>query len=326
MTKKLPINKPEIIDDDFFEGDGSIEDALDNAINQINDVKNVKKSDLVMRASKNRQEKNEIKKEIGIRRAKQSKFPRSHSFLSEPISERAVHFVLNNHRSEAYKDGADLCPRILMGIPAYNKPSKKNAFEHLIDAQEKLRESRDGKYPNWIIISTDSSMITDRNLITRLEELKPTTHLASAYGFESVRMNGRWFDISDTDQNHLRGCYMQGAMASTDWDFVVGSGFKDSPRWRILIAHGPFIAVRGETFMDIDFKYMADRCQKGFYHFMADISMECLKRKLNVAQVKANCMQFDNMTNYRGQAEFENDQSAFTSKWQELLPNSIYKT
>lgn len=338
MEKTLPKNLPkkkaavpqtESLDDDFFDGEINIEEALDNVINQANATKTAKKSDLMLKASKNRQEKNEVKKELGIRRAKQSKFPnRAHAFLSEPISDRAVHFVLNNHRSEAYKDGADLCPRILMGIPAYNKPSKKNAFEHLIDAQEKIRDGRSNgeAYPKWIIISTDSSMITDRNLITRLEELRPTTHVASAYGFENIRMNGRWFDINDTDQNNLRGCYIQGNMTNTDWDFVIGSGFKDSPRWRVLIAHGPFIAVRGETFMDIDFSYMAERSQKGFYHFMADISMECLKRNLMVAQIKTTCIQYDNMTNYRGEPEFENDQSVFTSKWQENLPNSIYRT
>ena len=329
VSKAKPVvTKAGAIDDDFFEGDGFIEEALDNAINDLNASKIAKKSDLIARASKKRQEKNEIKKDIGIRRGKASKFPnRSHSFLSEPISDRAVHFILNQHRSEAYKDGVDLCPRILMGIPAYNKPSKKNAFEHLIDCQEKLKEARGdvGKYPDWIIISTDTSMITDRNLITRLEELRPTTHAAASYGFESVRMNGRWFDVVESDQNNLRGCYIQGSMTSTEWDFIIGNGFKDSARWRILIAHGPFIAVRGDTFMDMDFSYMADRCQKGFYHFMADISMECMKRQLMVAQIKTNCIQFDNMTNYRGEDEFEQDQSAFTSKWQESLPSSIYK-
>lgn len=314
------------IEDDFFEGDGVIGDALDEIINHTNDVKNAKQSDLMERASKNRKELNESKKELGIRRGKQSKFPnRSHNFLAEPSADRAVHFILNHHRSEAYKDGADLCPRILMGIPAYNKPSKKNAFEHLIDVQEKLREGREGlSYPKWIIISNDTSMITDRNLITRLEELKPTTHAAASYGFESIRLNGRWFDISEKDQVNLRGCYTQGSMNSTDWDFIIGSQFKESPRWRILIAHGPFIAVRGDTFMDIDFTYMAQHSKKGFYHYMAHISMECMMRKLMIAQVKTNAMQFDNMTNHRGQSEFENDQSVFTSKWQDVLPASFH--
>ncbi len=312
--------------EDFFDGDGVIGDALDSVINEIDDVKNKKKNELMLRASKKRQEVNESKKELGIRRGKPSKFPnRSHNFLSDASADRAVHFVLNQHRSEVYKDGADLCPRILMGIPAFNNASKNNAFEHLIDVQEKLREGRKGNsYPRWIIISNDTSMISDRNLITRLEELKSTTHVASAYGFESVRLNGRWFDITEKDQSNLRGCYTQGNMDNTDWDFIVGTQFKDSPRWRILIAHGPFIAVRGDTFMDMDFKYMAEKSKKGFYHYMAHISMECMERGLAAAQIKTSAIQFDNMTKYKGESEFENDQLLFTSKWQERLPASIY--
>lgn len=328
---------PEQIDDDFFEGDGvigsgdaefDIESAMESAIVTADEEKTERVTKMKVKATKKRQEKNSIKKELGMRPGKQSQFPtRSHTFLSEPISDRAIHVILNQNRSEIYKDGADVCPRIMMGIPAYNKPSKKNAFEHLINLQEKIREARGENpknAPKWIIISTDTSMVMDRNIITRLEELRPTTHAAGAYGFEQIRSSGRWYQVEAADQTNLRGCYIQGSMESTDWDFIVGSKFKESPKYRVMIVHGPFIAIRGETFMTIDFKEMADNCSQGFYHYMADISMECYKRGLLCAQIKTTCMQFDNLTSHINEEEFQQDQAYFTSKWQSSLPASIY--
>ena len=319
---------PQEIDGEMFEGDGLIGDALDTAIQEVEEEKQTKKATLKTKAAKKRQTKNQAKKEMGIRGGKQSKYPtRSHSFLGEAISDRAIHVVLNQSRSEVYKDGADVCPRIMMGIPAYNKPSKKNAFEHLIALQEKIKDARGENpknAPKWIIISNDSSMIMDRNIITRLEELRPTTHAAGAYGFESIRASGRWYQVDASDQSGLRGCYLQGNMDSVDWDFIVGSKFRESPRYRIQIVHGPFIAIRGETFMTIDFTDMAENTKKGFYHYMADISMECYKRGLMCAQIKTACMQFDNITMNLNDADVQHDQSYFTSRWQSELPASIY--
>lgn len=319
---------PEQIDDDFFEGDGVIGAAFDDAMEEAEAEKEAKVTAMKEKASKKRKVVNKTKKDMGIRKGKQSKFnTRSHKFLAEAVSDRAIHVVLNQSQSDIYKDGVDLCPRIMMGIPGFGKPSKKSAFIHLATLQEKIKDARGenpANAPKWIIITNDTSMLNDRNLITRLEALKPTTHAASAYGFQEIRASGRWYDIEGLPSYNLRGCYIQGSMTDINWDFIVGAEFKEQPRRRVMIAHGPFIAVRGETFMQIDFTDMADNCKGGFYHYMADISMECASRGLMVAQIKSSCTQFDNVTAHLTEDDFLNDQSYFTSKWQSMLPRSIF--
>jgi len=247
--------------------------------------------------------------------------------LGEPMSDAGIHILLNSEYTEIYADGADFAPRIFLPRPGYGNKSKKNAFQHLVTIQEKIRENRGDNpkdAPEWIIISNDTSMIMDRNLLVRLKELIPTTHVAAPYGFETIRSNGRWYEIRESDQNNIRGCYIQGSKESTDWDFVIGSDFNKSPRWRVVIGHGPFIAVRGETFMNIDFSYMAENSIYGFCHYMADISLEVHKMGYKIAQIKASCMQFDTIREHRGEDTFEHDQSVFTTKWQSSLPASIY--
>jgi len=320
---------PEDLGDDFFEGDGVIGDALDGAIEQKADVIATKKKAVKKKAQAKRKKVNKVKKGLGIRPSKQSKFPtRSNSFLKDPTSDRAIHAVLNHKKTEIYKDGADICPRILMGIPAYGKTCKKNAFEHLITIQEKIKSYRGdnpANAPRWIILSNDTSMIMDRNLLGRLEELKETTHAAAGYGFERIRASGKWYQIdAETEQSQLRGCYIQADVNDTSWDFIVGSKFKTSPRFRILIAHGPFIAVRGETFMQMNFTNMAEHVKGGFFHYMAEISMQCMKRGLMVAQVKTVSAQFENINDFKADPDFQIDQSYFASKWQSILPASIY--
>lgn len=312
----------------YFEGDGVIGTAFDNAIKDADTEKKVKVTVMKKKASKKRKTINKTKKDLGIRPSKQSKFnTRSHAFLGEAVSDRAIHVVMNQHRSEIYKDGVDICPRILMGIPGYGHASKKNAFEHLITVQEKIKTARGenpASAPKWIIISNDSSMLNDRNLITRLEELNPTTHIAGSYGFQEIRSNGKWYDVEGFPVHDFRGCYIQGSLDNINWDFIVGHEFKTKPKNRVLIIHGPFIAVRGETFMQLDFTEMAENSVGGFYQYMADISMQCMSRGLAAAQIKSSCMQFDNVTNHRTDEDMLNDQSCFTSKWQSMLPRSIF--
>lgn len=324
IDKSLP---PENLGDDFFEGDGLIDTALDEAIEEKNSAEEQKITEMKERAAKKRKEKNQAKKELGIRKPKQSKFAtQKHSFLGEPMSDAGVHILLNAEYTEIYADGADFAPRIFLPRPAYGNKSKKNAFNHLITVQEKIRENRGPKpedAPEWIIISNDTSMIMDRNLLSRLKELLPTTHVAAPYGFQSIRSNGRWYEIRETDQNNIRGCYIQGNKETNEWDFVIGSDYKKSPRWRVVIGHGPFIAIRGETFMKIDFSYMADNSRYGFHHYMADISLEVHKMKLKIAQIKSPCMQYDTIREHRQEDDFQHDQSVFTTKWQNHLPASI---
>jgi len=209
--------------DDIFDGEDFIGNALDAAGEEsdINDKKT--KEALKKKASKKRQETNKIKKKAGIRPPKQSKHAtRSHDFLKEE-SVKALHVVLNKNQTKIYMDGADICHRILMGIPAFNKPCKKNAFNHLITIQEKIQKARGTTTQplDWVIISNDTSMIMDRNLLTRLNELKENTHIAGAYGFERVRSSGKWYQLENAEeQTSLRGCYIQANMStSSPWSF-----------------------------------------------------------------------------------------------------------
>lgn len=236
MTKKKQIEiVNETTDIDAFDdidisimddSEDTIDKAFDTAIKGIENVKNQKNKALKDKVSKKRQEVEATKKELGIRTPKQSKFPtQSDDFLSKPISDRAIHVILNQHMSKIYLDGVDIAPRILMGIPAFNKQCKKNAFEHLVRVQEKIREYRGNdpkSAPKWIIISNDSSMLHDRNLISRLEELKDTTHVAAPYGFSQIRASGRWFNLDPSDV--YRGCYAQGNMNNIEWGYINGIG------------------------------------------------------------------------------------------------------
>lgn len=310
---------------DIFSDDSFIGNALEDANKEAIKEEAKRQKALKTKASKGRKEKNKIKKEMGIRRGKQSKFPtRSHDFLGEKQSDRAIHIVLNNQMTEVYKDGADICPRILMGIPAFGKKCTKSAFEHLITVQEKIKLVRGDdpkKAPEWIIINNDTSMIMDRNLLSRLEELKSNTQVVGAYGFEQIRASGKWYQLDNPkEQLTLRGCYIQSNMDNNNWDFIVGNQFKNSDKYRVLIVHGPFIAVRGELFMQIDFTDMVDNYKGGFFHYMAEISMECYKRKLMIGQIKTVSAQFENINKMKEDPDFQHDQSYFASKWQPYLP------
>ena len=309
-------------DNDLLDIDGALSDAM----NQSDSEKDQKIQALADKASKKRMEVREIKKEIGIKApVKISQFPtRSHAFLGEKVSDRGVHFILNQLETEIYKDGADVAPRILMGIPAYGKSCKKSAFEHLMNAQEKLRDARGEdptNAPKWIIITNDSSMITDRNLLTRLDDLLPNTKVAAPFGFNQIRASGKWYAMEKGDIT--RGSYQQCNLENTNWNFIVGQGFTEKPKYRTVIAGGPFIAVRGELFLQIDFKYMKDHSELGYYHYMADISLECEKRGFMVAQINSSAIQFDELKKHINDREVQVDQSCFTSKWQSMLPKSF---
>lgn len=310
----------DFLSDDSLDIGGALQEAQDQAENQ----ELAKKTAMKAKASKKRKATNKAKKDAGIRPPKQSKYPtRSHTFLTEATSDRAIHAVLNHKMTNIYKDGADIAPRILMGIPGFGKECKKNAFEHLVTLQNKIRESRGDnptKAPQWIILSNDTSMIMDRNMLSRLEELKPSTVVAGAYGFEIVRASGVWYNPAQNEQEFLRGCYVQSNMENTEWDFIVGHEFKRYTKAKTVLIHGPFIAVRGEVFMTIDFSDMASNMKGGFFHYMAHISMECHKRNQIAAQIKTVSAQFEKIGDMADDEMFEYDQSLFTSTWQDQLP------
>jgi len=314
---------PEIIDDFEYEGDGTIGTILGEAIQEKKDLKAEKYNKQKADGNKKRDEEYHFNRSIGIRPPKQSKYSATGASLSSPTSDRSVWIVLNKDRTVIYKDSADVSPRFMMGIPAYGKQCIRNAYEHLINFQNKLKETRDSNPPKWVIISTDTAMLMDRNLITRLEELRPTTAVAGAYGFQQIRQHGKWYQLTQADMQLLRGCYIQGNMDNIEWDFILGEKFRDSSRYQILIVHGPFIAVRGELFKELNFEYLAKNSKEGYWHYMADISMECHKRNLMCATIKTNCMQFDKLSNHEKDEDFIHDQALFTSKWQDYLPASI---
>ncbi len=112
-------------------------------------------------------------------------------------------------------------------------------------------------------------------------------------------------------------------MDNIDWYFVVGHEFKQKPRYRIVIAHGPFVAIRGPLFMTIDFSEQADKYESGFFHYMAELSMECYTRSIPIASVKTTAFQFDSLSSVKGSEQFEKDQLLFTSRWQKKLPAAI---
>lgn len=305
------------------ETDIDIESSLNEVLDQKNKTKDDKYLDMVDRAAKKRKGLYEAKKKAGIRPGKQSKYPtRSDEYLKPGLT--SLHVVLYNKESEVYKDGADFAPRMIIGTPAYGKTCKLNAYERLIKAQEKIRETigdKNSDYPNWVIISNDSSMIMDRNILSRLAELKEQTHCVGAYGFESIRADGKWFSFDN--QEEVRGAYIQGDMNTNNWDHVVGFQFKNQTRFKIVLVHGPFIAIRGMTFMKLDFKEMAKKSKWAFHHYMAHISLECVDRGYVVGTIKTVAMQFDKIQTYFNDPNFIHDQGVFVEKWRKVLPMSI---
>lgn len=315
-------SESELDESDEEETDIDINSSLTEALDTNKKIKDSKYLEMVDRAAKKRKDLNDTKKKAGIRPGKQSKFPtRSDDFLKPGL--KSLHVVMYTKESEIYKDGADFAPRMIIGTPAYGKKCKLNAYERLIKAQEKIKETigdKNSDYPNWVIISSDSSMIMDRNILSRLGELKEQTHCAGAYGFENIGASGKWYN--NDNQEEVRGAYIQGDMKSNVWDHIVGYQFKNSIKYKITVVHGPFIAVRGVTFMKINFHEMAKKYKYGFNHYMADISLECVDRGFFVATIKTVAMQFDKIQNYFQDKDFEHDQALFTSKWQKLLPIS----
>ncbi len=281
------------------------------------------------RAAKKRKEVNIVKKESGIKNIKQSKFPtRSNTYLKPGL--RAIHLVMHDgihyydNEDYPYKHGADFTYRAIEGARHWGKECKKNAFEHLVSLQNNIRENI-GKnsldYPRWILISLSTSVLMDKDILDRLDELKEHTHCAGAYGFLTINDKGRFFE--QNVQENTRGCYVQGDLTSTKWDYIVGHKFRDADKYRTICVHGPFIAIRGNTFMNIDFSHMARKTKFGFFHFMADISMECATRGYMVASIKTLCQQYDKINNYFNTPEFKIDQEVFFSKWKSKFPISI---
>lgn len=303
--------------DDEFDIEGSIKEAAGMRLLSKESKLKARKEIVKEKRMENYYEK----KSEGIRPGKQSSYPtRGDAYLNSNL--KALHIVMHN-QCEIYKHGADVCHRMVVGAPHYGKPCVKNAFQLLMDVQDKLREkigNSQKDYPKWIIISSGSSTIEDKDLLSRLDDLKDTTHCVGPFGFESIKPNGRFFEPIP---EHTRGYYAQGDINSISWDFVIGNGFKNSDKYRIVCVYGPFIAIRGSTFMSMDFSLMAEKCESGFQHFMVDISLECLKRGHVIGTIKTMSKQYDHIRNYIDTPEFKTDQAFFYEKWKSFFPVSL---
>jgi hypothetical protein len=245
---------------------------------------------------------------------------RTYDYLSMDLP--AVHFVLNRVESSYYYEAPRIAPTKLIGIPAFGNPCTKNAFEHFMWIQNKIREYR-GKdpknAPDWILISQSTSMLSDLGLIKRLSALQPETCLAGAFGFNQVRADGKWWNIGSGDVT--RGNYVQANIETLEWDYVRGKDFHESDRYRTLIIHGPFIAVRGSFFMQLDFTACARGYQGGgYWHMMAELSMMCAGLGKKAATLKTHSMQYDSMKPHIDTDTFKNDHKFFVEKWIDYLP------
>ena len=323
---------PETIDGTQYEGNGVIPESDDLDIGEAIEIEldNKKK---IKDANKEKARANEAKKkaerkELMIRQPKRGSVLNANgNWLFNAI--RGLRVILRDSNSVVYQDELETYPHRLMGHPAYGKECLRNAFEHLHNLQTSLLEGR-GKNPEdaipWLIISNTTSYIADHNIATKLEALKPSTGIACAYGVEFIRPSGRWYDVLPADQPRIRGHYYQCNTENTDEDVVIGHEYKKSQRYRVLIADGPFIAIRGALFNQINFKEAAKSYEGGFYHYMADLSMEAYARGFATAAIHTIGVQFVDPHTLIGTEAFEKDQKVFTARWQKQFPASITTT
>jgi hypothetical protein len=309
------------VDDDI------VFDAISSALRSDDEISAEKEKERKLKQKKakakyiaDKKIRRDVQRDYGMRYAKESKHPVVWNVINEG-NYKMFHLVMQFHYTEIYKDGADICPRIVLGQKHYNKKSNKNAFIRLQEAQTRMRDLVKGEdRPEWIVISNDTSMITDRNLLARLNTMKSTTGAVGPYGFTSIRQSGKFFSVESAE--HVRGAFAQCSMDGLDWSYLVGKDFSKASKFRAMVLYGPFIAVRYDLFMDIDFTYMAENAKKGNFHYMADISMEVNKRKQLVGVISTQCQQYDRISNYFDDKSFIDDQMVFITKWQEHLPLS----
>ena len=276
-----------------------------------------KRKELKAKTVKNEKKTKAALKKAKVRTPKVAKHP---GVLYQAVIEgyKCINLVISHKDTHIYHDGADFCPKIRLGHKAYGKKCTQNAFERLTKVQDVMREHvPSGGEPEWLIIQNDTSVINDRNLLARLSTMMPHTHAVGAYGFTDIRSSGKWYKADNPE--HVRGSFTQCNMDSLDWHYMVGHGFKDNDRYKVSAIYGPFIAVRYETFMDIDFTFMTENSKDGFFHYMVDICLEVQKRGKYCASLATQAQQYDRISNYFDDPNFIDDHSVFITKWQETL-------
>jgi hypothetical protein len=329
------IDKLDEVLDTLYEGTESVDSVDDNMVfsaienalktpEELSDQKEAERKEKLQIAKKKYTEdkkiRREVQREYGIRYPKESRHPVVWNVVNDG-NYKMFHFVMQFNYTEIYKDGADICPRIVLGQKHFNKKSNQNAFHRLRQAQDRMRELVTDGNPEWIIVSNDTSMITDRNLLARLNTLNKDTVLVGPYGFTEIRSMGKFYNVRDIDT--VRGAFAQCSMDNLDWSYLVGKDFAQKDKFRVAILYGPFIAMRYDFFMGIDFEFMAKNTTKGNFHYMADLSMEANVKGKLVGVIKTQCQQYDRIGNYFDDESFINDQMAFVTKWQDKLPISF---
>lgn len=264
------------------------------------------------------------------KRLKQSKFPtRSDDFLRDNL--KALHIVFNHgreniekHENEIYTNGIDFTARKAIGVRHFGRENRINVFQRLVELQDTIRKYKGNgsqNFPQWFIFSNVTSIILDVNILDRLDSLKPTTAAVGAFGFKKINKNGRFFEPDSI--NETCGCFLQADLNSNNFDYIVGHEFIKNPKTKVAIIHGPIICIRGPVFMSIDFIPLASKCKFGYYHYMADMSLECLSRGFVCGTIKTITEQFDNVKNHVGENDFKHDHAIFLEKWKEHLPIQI---
>jgi len=76
--------------------------------------------------------------------------------------------------------------------------------------------------------------------------------------------------------------------------------------------------------MSLDFTEMDANYENGFFHYMAEISMECYRRGHIAAQIKTLASQYENISKMKEDPVFQQDQAYFTSRWQSNLPAILH--
>ena len=244
-----------------------------------------------------------------------------------PAGKKAIQVVISRDNSKVYSDSVVFAPRAVFGQARFGHESMRNAFDMLNDFQCQVKEhngQRLDEAPEWIVIQTSKDIILDRNIVARLKELNDTTGAACAFGYDRINMDGNmWFYPSPNTANYSRGYYVQGNENNIEWNHVFGTDPKNSKKYRILIGAGPFIAIRGRIFYQINFEELTREFYSGFCHLLPTLSMEIWKLGSPIAQISTLSMQFDNNERHIDDDEFIMDHEVFMKRYGKYFPLTI---
>lgn len=310
----------------------SIQNAIEEQASAEKEEKNAKAREYNKKAyAKKTASKKAAKKAVKKSVAKTDKSDVSVEVKEKPSSKKgmpkylndsdyAVHLVMKMHMTDLYKRGASPAPLKIMGNNAYGKECKKNAYERLALEQQAFK---DWDYkPEWIIITRDDVTILDTALIERLKSLKPHTHVVGPIGVKAIRRSGKFFAPDTVSDIH--GMIIQGSLNNeVDWSMFKSEDYDARNATPVAAISAGFIAVRYQTFMEIDFDSMAQAAEDGFYHYAIDICLHALSRNRYVGVIKTIIRQADTIAPHSNEESFQKDHRAFVKRWASILPVRI---